>query len=84
MIRIHWRGGLTPHSSGVVLFYANAGETADSRDSCKTRLVLQEVFRPTAYKTAFFSGCSFKTEVLKEPLPLNEFPAGRQVFRGKA
>jgi hypothetical protein len=25
------------------------------------------VFRPTAYKTAFFSGCSFKTEVLKEP-----------------
>jgi hypothetical protein len=24
------------------------------------------VFRPTAYKTAFFSGCSFKTEVLKE------------------
>jgi hypothetical protein len=25
------------------------------------------VFRPRAYKTAFFSGCSFKTEVLKEP-----------------
>jgi hypothetical protein len=25
------------------------------------------VFRPTACKTAFFSGCSFKTEVLKEP-----------------
>jgi hypothetical protein len=25
------------------------------------------VFRPMAYKTAFFSGCSFKTEVLKEP-----------------
>jgi hypothetical protein len=25
------------------------------------------VFRPAAYKTALFKGCSFKTEVLKEP-----------------
>jgi hypothetical protein len=25
------------------------------------------VFRPAGYKTAFFRGCSFKTEVLKEP-----------------
>jgi hypothetical protein len=29
------------------------------------------VFRPTACKTAFFNGCSFKTEVLKEPLFLS-------------
>jgi hypothetical protein len=26
------------------------------------------VFRSTGCKTAFFRGCSFKTEVLKEPL----------------
>jgi hypothetical protein len=26
------------------------------------------VFRPTAYKTAFFSGCCCKAEVLQQPL----------------
>jgi hypothetical protein len=29
------------------------------------------VFRPTAYKTAVFKGCSFKIEILKEPQKLN-------------
>jgi hypothetical protein len=31
------------------------------------------VFRPTAYKTAFFSGCCCKTEVLQQPLYLKDF-----------
>jgi hypothetical protein len=30
------------------------------------------VFRPTDYKTAFFSGCCCKTEVLQQPLLKNQ------------
>jgi hypothetical protein len=40
---------------------------------------LLAVFRPAAYKTTVFKDCSFKTSVLKEPLPVkyNSGPHGQ-------